>query len=180
MVSQTNFGYIQETYDVTNYCEVCGIGAVQRNSFRLLSEPTWGNKSILQLNWVYDCFFTTPEVYETVFRPFGIDIMPVVSHKTGKRLERVVQLIIERSANLMSYPTRLLIHTCVECSRNKYSNQHIGYFPNTVIIPNRHMVATVEYFGTDNKAYTEVLVTNKLYREIIANRLKGVSFRAMD
>src|SRR4051812_45310897 len=35
-------GYLALTYDLSNYCSVCGIGAVQRAPFRFKSEPKWG------------------------------------------------------------------------------------------------------------------------------------------
>lgn len=53
-------GYLECTYDTTNMCIECGIGASQRAPFRMSGEPKWGRNDILQLNWVFDAFFVTP------------------------------------------------------------------------------------------------------------------------
>jgi len=68
------------------------MGLVQKAPFRMRGEPKWGTKHILQMNWVFDEFFVRIEVWDKVFRKFGIEKLPVVQHKTDKPLESVVQL----------------------------------------------------------------------------------------
>ena len=89
---EEDFGYTNITYDNTNYCPRCGMGLVQKAPFRMRGEPKWGTKHILQMNWVFDEFFVRIEVWDKVFRKFGIEKLPVVQHKTDKPLESVVQL----------------------------------------------------------------------------------------
>lgn len=66
-----DFGYLDITYDLAGYCEECGIGAVQKAPFRFSREPKWGRRQILQVNWVFDEYFVTPELWKTVFKPSG-------------------------------------------------------------------------------------------------------------
>src|SRR6516162_7985167 len=84
------FGYLKETYDVAEYCSACGIGAKQSAPFRMKGEPKWGKRHILQLNWVFDEYFVQPDVWKTVFEPFGVGSCPVKHHRTSKQLTTVV------------------------------------------------------------------------------------------
>src|SRR6266705_4101017 len=49
-----DYGYLEVTYDLSDYCSSCGLGALQKAPFRLRGEPKWGKAGILQLNWVFD------------------------------------------------------------------------------------------------------------------------------
>src|SRR5579871_2378856 len=96
------FGYRGTTYDDSDFCPHCGTGLIQRAPFSMLGEPKWGTRQILQLNWVFDEFFVTPEVWERVFKPFGISTLPVKDHSNGRALASVVQLKVTDSANLLT------------------------------------------------------------------------------
>src|SRR5437868_3391201 len=61
--NELEFGYLKATYDLTEYCDRCGIGKKQKAPFQLKKEPAWNGKGILQLHWVFDEFFTTPDVW---------------------------------------------------------------------------------------------------------------------
>ena len=47
-----DFGYLQG-FDLSEYCPHCGIGLKQLTPSRIKKAPTWGLKSIVQLNWVF-------------------------------------------------------------------------------------------------------------------------------
>ena len=70
---EDDFGYMQLTYDLRDYCEHCGIGAKQISPFRMKKSPNWGRRSILQMNWLFDEYFVKPEVWNAVFQPLGIN-----------------------------------------------------------------------------------------------------------
>jgi hypothetical protein len=61
-----DFGYREANYDLTAYCNVCGVGLRQKAPFQMKGEPNWGRRGILQLNWVYDEYFVKPGVWATV------------------------------------------------------------------------------------------------------------------
>lgn len=87
-----DFRYREITYNLDDFCEECGIGLTQKAPFRFKREPRWGRNGIMQLNWVFDEFFVTPELYEEAFRPLGIAAMPVFDTKE-RELTSVVQLV---------------------------------------------------------------------------------------
>src|SRR5206468_11936337 len=121
-------GYMSQTYDMSNACEICHVGAKQIAPFRTKKSPDWGRRSILQLNWVGDEFFVKRDVYEAIFRPFGIVFRSVVLDKTGAELDTVVQLSIEAvvDVNVDGIP---LEHVCSRCSRKSYQRSNRGFPP---------------------------------------------------
>ena len=137
------------------------------------NEPPWGRRSVMRLNWVLDELFVRPEVWESVFRPFGLEHQPVLRHRTGAPLESVVQLIIPQATSLdvSDFPST----SCAQCGRNKYHPVCHGPFPapSNMEAP---MAKTREYFGTDGTAFNEIIVSRYLYKQIKDAGLKGAEF----
>lgn len=174
---ENDFKYLSSTYDLSGYCSKCGIGAAQKESFRMLKEPKWGNRGILQLNWVFDQYFVLPDIWRDVFETLDIPCLPVIHHRTGKTLSTVLQLSnLENTEleNIDSYPYKI----CNECGRKKYEPIKIGPFPKLKTIPKSHIVRTKEYFGSGGNAFNGVIVSQELYKQIRKYNLKGVSFKA--
>ena len=178
---EDDFGYLNLSYDLTSYCSSCGIGAHQINPFRMKGEPRWGKRHILQLNWIYDEFFVLPQVWERVFRPFGISYIPVLHHRTGKKLNTVVQLDIKLIASsklqLANHPYEI----CKVCKRKKYLPFVKGKFPSfTGALPDAHAVKTQEYFGSGAEAFREIVISSALFHEITAHKIKGAKFEPLE
>jgi ribosomal protein L37E len=174
---EDDFKYLSLTYDLSNYCSKCGIGAVQKENFRMQKEPKWGKRGILQLNWVFDQYFVLPDVWRDIFKMFGIPCLPVIHHRTGKNLNTVLQLSnLENTEleNIDRYPHQV----CNECGRKKYLPIAIGRFPKLRIIPKSHISRTNEYFGSGRRAFNAIVVSHELYKQIRKYKLKGVSFNA--
>ncbi len=170
-----DFGYRQLTFDLTDYCESCGIGKKQNATFRFKKAPTWGNNSILQLNWVFDEYFVKPDLWDEIFKPFGIACQPVVLNNTGKELDNVVQLKIPEIVNL--HIGKHEFENCAVCGRKKYLPFTRGFYPkpeptNTIIFKSS------QYFGSGASANRMVLITNKLYQELKSAKVKGVDFKS--
>lgn len=55
--------YLSVTYDLSGWCSMCGTGLRQKAPLQMKAEPKWGRRGILQLNWVFDEYFVTPEEY---------------------------------------------------------------------------------------------------------------------
>src|SRR6185312_8763815 len=51
-------GYLDTTYDLSEYCTDCGIGLRQIHPFRIKINTALG-RSLLQLNWVFDELFVS-------------------------------------------------------------------------------------------------------------------------
>lgn len=172
-----DFGYLDETYDLTDYCSDCGIGAEQKAPFRLRGEPRWGKKSIFSLNWVFDEFFVTPDAWKSVFKPLGFERWPVLAHRSDRELKTVVQLrvdtILSDRLDMRDHP----YEECPKCERIKYLPFSRGMFPAMTRSPKRSpAVKTKEWFGGGAQGYRELLVTRDVYRAATDGKLKGVTF----
>jgi hypothetical protein len=168
------FGYREVTYDLAEYCDVCGIGKKQRAPFQMKSEPRWGRSGILQLNWIFDEYFALPRVWSTIFKPYGIGCRPV-TNKRGIELKTVVQLVGAEEEDIV--PDGLPVNKCTKCGRPKYLPVTRGPFPALVNRPSAHMVKTRQYFGSGASAHHEVLVSQDIARSLLANKIRGVSLR---
>src|SRR5262249_6290335 len=140
---EDNLGYLGATYDLTGWCDQCGIGKKQKGPFQMNAEPKWGLHGILRLIWVYDEIFVTPHAWADVFRRHDIDRRPVL-RTSGRELETVVQLAVEDDVGIAT--DRLHVERCPKCQRVKYSPITRGPFPKLTDTPSRLAVKTREYF----------------------------------
>lgn len=168
------FGYLQVTYDLTDWCEQCGIGKKQNAPFQMKGEPKWGRNGILQLTWIYDELFVTPEVWASVFSPAGIGRRPVTNTK-GAELKAVVQLVVEEEVGIVT--EGLASERCTKCGRVKYLPVTRGPAPMLTNNPSREMARTREYFGSGGQADKRVLISHALVRSLVAENVRGASLR---
>jgi hypothetical protein len=172
-----DMGFLKETYVESSVCKICGSGKVQQHSFRLKQEPKWGNKHVLQLNWVFDEFFVQPETWRDVFQPFGIACREVLHVKTGKPLETIVQLCIDEIATAeLSIDEDLEVEPCKSCGVVKYAPIVRGEFPGLKGENKSSMMKTKEVFGSGASSWRAILVSSELFRSITEAKLKGVEF----
>ena len=171
---EDNFGYLDVTYDTTERCAACGAGAKQKGPFLMKGEPKWGTRSILQLNWVFDEFFTTPEVWSAVFKPLGLAFHPVLDGKGKQKLETVVQLVVTEAVDVDvdDLPGK----TCGICKRTKRAPVARGMFPTLQQKPSGHVVRTKQIFGSGASAFLPVIVSQVLFKRLQEQKAKGVSF----
>lgn len=172
--------YMECTYDLSDYCRVCGVGGVQCAPFRMRGEPKWGNRSILQLHWVYDEFFARRDVWESVLLPLGITSRPVIHHKSGATLHTIVQCdfgtIADSSLELGEHP----YDHCPLCGRRKFLPFTRGCFPRFQSPPaGPPVVKSREYFGSGASAFREIAVSHEMYMAIAKAGLRGCSFLPM-
>ena len=172
--NQADFGYLQASYDLSDYCEECGMGLRQRAPFQMKSEPKWGRNGILQLNWIFDEYFTTPAVWNSLFRPHGVSVRSVTNTK-GLELKTVVQLAIEQEVGVTT--TGLSSETCRRCSRTKYLPVQRGRFPALAEKPPAAVVRTRESFGSGRVADRRVIVSQGLAHDLRRQGIRGVSLR---
>lgn len=168
--------YMAVTYDVSGYCRKCGMGAKQIAPFRFRGEPRWGRRHILQVNWVFDEYFVLPEVWEDLFKKYGVQFLPVLKHQTGQPLETVVQLKIDTYATAPLKLDDAPYETCPFCHRVKYLPWCRGFSPPFTARQSADIFKTNEYFGSGGAADHAVIVSARLFREITDCNLKGVAF----
>lgn len=167
-----NRGYLDATYDLSEYCVRCGTGLRQVRPFQigLTSNP---NRTILQLNWIFDEFFVDQEVWAAVFEPFDIKTWPVLSSKTGEILDSIVQLRISQRSHMRLVIEKLTI--CSDCGRSKFPIEFRRFAPSPVDIP-APIFKSIECFGPDANSINRVFVSSSVFKEIRRARLRGVSF----
>lgn len=170
----THIGYRKATYEMADFCEGCSTGLKQKAPFQMKSEPRWGRRGILQLNWIFDEFFVTPEVWNALFRPYGIGCRPVLNTK-GAELKTVVQLVVQEEVGVKT--EGLEAERCTRCGRLKFLPVVRGPFPPLVNEPSSHMAKTREYFGSGGSAFRGILVSQDLARALEAAKVRGASFR---
>jgi hypothetical protein len=169
---EEDFGYLSETYDLTDYCSKCGNGCRQVRPFRLKSIPAL-KRSVMQLNWVFDEFFVSQEVWFEVFKPFGVECWPVVAHKSGNAADSVVQLKIDEQVQLKMKDGDGT--DCPICKRPKKPLDLRGFAPAPVSMK-AHICRSIQGFGSGAAAFDRIMVSNLLYREIKKAKLSGVQF----
>ncbi|WP_205525582.1 hypothetical protein [Pyxidicoccus trucidator] len=168
------FGYRQATYDLTDWCEKCGIGMKQKAPFQMKGEPKWGRNAIMQLVWIYGELFVTPDVWNRVFEPAHVECRPVLNTK-GAELKTVVQLVVQTTASIIT--EGLPAEQCERCGRTKYLPITRGPFPALRDTPVGSMLRTAEYFGSGAQADQHVLMSQDLARSLAKSGVRGASLK---
>lgn len=169
--------YARVTFDLSGWCSKCGLGKVQNAPFRIKMEPKWGRRGIMTLIWVHEEFFVPPAVWETVFKPFGIQCRPVANRK-GVELKTVVQLVIDEEVDLVM--DRLQVQeVCVGCGRKKYAHTRRGYHPPLAQEPSGAIAKTRQAFG-DGWGLRTVIISQDLRQAMLAHNIRGAEFMPLE
>jgi hypothetical protein len=171
---EDDFGYLGVTYDVSEYCKECGVGAIQKAPFRMRGDPKWGRNLIVQLNWVTDEYFVKTNTWKEIFEPLGIACRPVHDIK-GNEIKTVVQLVaLKDEVDLImdGHPSQ----TCPTCGRVKYLGITRGQYPPPRTEPKGHYLKTRQWFGGGASAGKPILVSQTLRRALSAHKAPGVWF----
>jgi hypothetical protein len=173
MPDEENFGYLRG-FDLTEYCSDCGIGLRQIAPFQMKGAPKWGRRSILQLNWVFDEYFVTPELWTTIFEPLDIGSIPVLSARNQTVIDSVVQLKVEQlvEIELADAP----FEECRICRRRKYLPITRGFAPKPITTTDSVMMKSQAYFGSGANAFRMVFVSNLLYENLSKARIRGITY----
>lgn len=171
-------GYLDATYGGSG-CESCGNGMLQCRPFQLRSEPKWGRRALMQLNWIPDEFFVTPEAFSNLFADFGLHAREVLHYKHQAPLKTVVQLdITAESKNPLQIVA--LENWCNKCGRTRCSHQPRGFFPSFKEKESQAAVfRTQERFGDGGVTWSEVIVSQQVYRALSDQRIRAVAFRPL-
>lgn len=168
--------YERATYDLGAHCPECGIGAKQRAPFAMKKEPKWGKKTILQLNWVFDQHFVKPELWEAVFKPRGVECMPVKEHGSKRDLNTVVQLVIPDLDIEVNAPA-CAAQRCPRCDRVKYVPHVRGPFPALRSKPaDVPIFRAATWFGSGASANRPVFVSREFRAAMQAYGANGAAF----
>lgn len=181
-----NFVYQSITYSSDGYCDDCGIGLEQVDSFRIKKVPAWGRRHFFSLFWVVDELF----VSEAVRKAFcddgitGVEFMPVKDRNGKAIFDGIYQLQIREvlEEGLVLDPKNVGATTiCGKCGRRKSrGNEGVMLQFRQQIFENApDIVKTGDYFGVaGNKSPArEIVISQKVYQCIVKNKLeKNLTF----
>jgi hypothetical protein len=171
---EQDFGFLETTYDLADWCAECGMGLKQKAPFQMKGEPKWGRRGILQLNWVFNEFFVTPEVWSGIFEPRGVVCRPVMSVK-GLPLKSVLQIVVAEEVDIAT--DGLVPERCAKCGRVKYRPVTRGFFPALTTLPKSAIARTKQAFGSGAAAHERVLISQDLARALAAGGVRGASLK---
>jgi hypothetical protein len=170
---EADFGYLEATYDLSDYCEACGVGKLQKAPFQMKREPKWGRRGILQLNWVFDEFFAQVGEPASVFQASGVEVRPVTD-RSRTELNTVVQLSGTETVDLET--RNLDAQSCPKCGRVKYLPVVRGMIPALLDRPTASMVKSVEWFGSGASAWRETIITQEVRAALDRSGIQGLAF----
>jgi len=151
-----------------NSCPNCGIHGEQKAPFQM-EEPKLGKHKIMQLNWINDEIFVERDLYEKLFKNFGIEMREALLYKKNVPVRSVIQLNIPK-AKFEFNMNEIEFSICPICAQKKYSPVVNGFFP-TPIESNFHIIRTREYFGSGHSAFNKILLSHELMDTMIKDRL---------
>lgn len=189
-----DFGYLNATFNLDNYCKLCGIGKLQNAPYRLKTEPRQPNNQFWGLHWEFEAVFLRQEAKNILEKENikGIRFSKPVLNKKNIEIEGFYQLHIDTilENGFDSYNTRLI--TCKIdneenlnndknsncCGRVKFHHPMIGgyNFDKSIFSSAFDIVQSKEYFGSGGSANRLQIVSKKFKSIIEANKLKGLSF----
>jgi len=187
--------YLGKTFDLVNYCSLCGIGQVQNAPFRLKTEPKQHNNQFWGLHWEYFAVFVRQETKSILEKEKikGIRFSKPVLNKENVEIDGFYQLHIDTILNkgFDSYNTKTITcklnneencNTDINlkcCGRIKFHHPMIGgyLFDKTIFNPDFDIVQSNEYFGSGASA-NRIQIVSKRFKELVEkNKLKGLSFK---
>jgi hypothetical protein len=205
---EDDFGYIEATYDVSGFCDVCGIGLVQKAPFRLRAEPKASHSQFVQLNWVLDELFVRSAAREglTAAGLTGFEFRPVILHSKNRPSAQVEQMQIIGVLSEALQPTELATVTCKErneewestarrgtpplsrserpqhCGRVKYHLMHRGplRFDRAALAAAPDVVKSHEWFGSGASAFRLMLVSQRFRQVVQQARWRGLCFEPVE
>lgn len=65
---EEDFGYLKASFNLDNYCHLCGIGKVQNSEYRLRTIPKQLTNQFWGLHWEYDAIFVREETKKILER----------------------------------------------------------------------------------------------------------------
>lgn len=201
--------YREITYDVSQYCDHCGIGGVQNAPFRLRSEPKARHSQFVQLNWVFDEFFVRREARQglTAAGLTGFDFRPAVIHRKDRPSGEIEQMEILSVLPPALNPIGHQRVTCKErneeweikrrrfpnsrslveepnsyCGRVKFHLEHRGLlrFDRSALAAAPDVVKSHEWFGSGGSAFRLVLVSQRFSRIVLEAKWRGLSFEPVE
>ncbi|MEA5018650.1 MAG: hypothetical protein VB009_08085 [Erysipelotrichaceae bacterium] len=176
--------YKTMTYDGTKFCDNCGSGLVQKDSFRIAKSPKWGKRHFLMLNWIEDEIFINTIAKEFLVnnKIKGLDFLEVMNHKKNLPFEDIHQIYVKHKLNsgLINFEQSVkATKTCNLCGTIKYVYSGKGLTFKKEIFEgiDLDIFKTDEFFGAGHICARIVIISQKLYQLIKSSGMdKDIEF----
>lgn len=191
---QPEDGYKEATFDLSHYCNICGIGKVQNAPYRLKSEPKQQNSQFWGLHWEYEPIFVRQEAKNILEQEQiqGVRFSQPVLHRKNIPVQGIYQLHMDMTLNPGFNPYNTNRITCKInneencnlnsdtkcCGRIKFHHPRRGgyLFEAATFSANKDIALSHEYFGSGASA-NRLVIVSKRFKEIMDKyKLKGLEF----
>jgi hypothetical protein len=167
---QPESSYRQVMYDYPVDAPFNGfIGVKQKSLFFLKKEPNWGSKKIFQLNWIGDEIFVRKDIYNEIFRKYGLEAKPVLLYKKNTVIEDTMQLVIPETT--VSLRLSDFKYAMTPNGNKQYVPYYHGFFPNFESRINLHIWKSKEWFGSGKQSFKRIFITQQLRQEFLKHKL---------
>lgn len=191
---ESDFGYLTKTFNLDNYCKLCGVGKKQIAPYRLKTEPKQYNNQFWGIHWEFEAIFVRQETKKILEKEKikSIRFSNPVLHKNNTPIEGFYQLHIDTLLNngFDNYNTKTI--TCKAnneenlntdpnskcCGRVKFHHPMIGgyLFNKNIFNADFDIIESSEYFGSGGSA-GRLQIVSKRFKDIVdKHKLKGLSF----
>lgn len=174
-----HFGYLKLSYDLSRYCESCGVGHIQIRPLRLPRAAVPADADLFGIHWEVEETFVRSSVWERVFAPLGVPCWEVICEETQTTFDSIVQLRVDLHSHLqlridVSWPRA----TCACCGRVKFDPHVLARFhPVQAVYGASPLVKTMEWFGSGGEARQRTLVNQALCRKLLDAKVRGMRLR---
>ncbi|SHG09678.1 hypothetical protein [Pedobacter caeni] len=178
------YPYLKDVFEIENKDPEFGLlKGKQIGSYQLKKEPHWGSSSVGSAFWIQDSIFVRPEIYKTIFQPLGIKSMPVLEYKTKRELKKVLQILPQGISNADLDINNHHVNEIEKVEQwgiNKYILKGEGFYPDFKSAPgDLDFFMTKEHFGGGGFTVRAIIISQKLYRLLEQNKIKGLNYEPM-
>lgn len=172
------------TYNDSKFCNNCGSGLAQKDSFRVTKTPKWGKRHFLMLNWIEDEIFINTIAKEIIVANniAGLTFLEVINHKKNFAFDDIHQIYVnnELKPGLLNLKQSVKeFRNCNVCGSTKYIYSGKGLTFKKEIFENLNLdiLKTNESFGDGHICAKKIIISQKLYKLIKNSGLdKDVEF----
>jgi hypothetical protein len=184
MGENVDLDYTEVTYDLSNYCDKCGMGKTQNNPFRLKRDFKQRTNQFLGLHYVFGTIFVRPPAKEILNKEgfIGIDYVHPLFVGSKEPIKTVYQMKVDTTL-----PPGLVqawhnggkgYAECPFCQSKKslYPQRDAIRFNKSIFSNSPDIVQSHEHFGSGSSANRLTLVSKRFYNIVEKYKLKGLTF----
>lgn len=174
--------YKHITYNDAGYCDQCGRGLIQRDSFYLKKEPKWGSRQFMQPFWVEDELFLKNDIIDELLNAGikGTAFIPVKHYKTKNDLTTIKQMQVEKLLKEgLCFDEGDIDETivCTKCGLTKhvlFGHAQLKVREDALKHNSVDILKTKDVFGGGLIAARTILITNKFAKLILDKKWKSL------